>query len=58
MDKDVFDDGNNSVGRNQRSRSEAYAWAQASISDEELDRRAAELGGKSLAQIFEQLEKL
>ena len=38
-------------------RSSAYAWARASISDEELDRRAAEPGGSSLAEILQRLEK-
>jgi hypothetical protein len=37
--------------------SAAYAWARASISDEELDRRASEPGGASLEQILRQLEK-
>jgi len=38
-------------------RSAAYAWARASITDEELDRRAAEPGGSTLDEILRELEK-
>lgn len=37
--------------------SAAYAWARASIADEELERRAAEPGGEALDQILGRLGK-
>jgi len=37
---------------------ELHRWAEAQISDEELERRAQEPGGRSTAEVLKRLEKL